>query len=87
ALSGGERQRVALARALLFDAPLLLLDEPTAHLDDARAASVMSDLTALAAEGHAVIVATHDARVLAHPELAKHAHPFDMADGKLSAVS
>jgi len=80
-LSGGERQRVALARALLFDAPLLLLDEPTAHLDDARAASVMSDLAALAAEGRAVIVATHDARVLQH---AKDARTFDMSDGRLA---
>jgi putative ABC transport system ATP-binding protein len=84
ALSGGERQRVALARALLFDAPLLLLDEPTAHLDDDRASSVMKDLAALAGEGRAVIVATHDARVLAH---AKDARAFDMADGKLKIAA
>jgi putative ABC transport system ATP-binding protein len=83
-LSGGERQRVALARALLFDAPLLLLDEPTAHLDDERAGSVMKDLAALAAEGRAVIVATHDARVLAS---AKDARAFDMTDGKLEPAS
>jgi putative ABC transport system ATP-binding protein len=84
ALSGGERQRVALARALLFDAPLLLLDEPTAHLDDERATSVMNDLAAIAAEGRAVIVATHDARVLAG---AKDARAFDMNDGKLEIAS
>jgi ABC-type lipoprotein export system ATPase subunit len=83
-LSGGERQRVALARALLFDAPLLLLDEPTAHLDDERAGSVMKDLAALAAEGRAVIVATHDARVLAS---AKDARAFDMTDGKLEPAT
>lgn len=80
ALSGGERQRVALARALLFDAPLLLLDEPTAHLDEERAKSIMSDLAALASEGRAVVIATHDARVL---DTAKNAAHFEMTDGKL----
>ncbi|MBS2016540.1 MAG: ATP-binding cassette domain-containing protein [Deltaproteobacteria bacterium] len=62
-LSGGERQRVALARALLNDPPLLVLDEPTAHLDDERAHSIASELAAIAAEGRAILVATHDPRL------------------------
>jgi putative ABC transport system ATP-binding protein len=63
ALSGGERQRVALARALVRDPPLVLLDEPTAHLDDERARSVAEILADLAAEGRALVVASHDSRI------------------------
>jgi len=62
-LSGGERQRVALARAMIFDAPLLVLDEPTAHVDDARAHAIATELALLASKGRSVLVATHDARL------------------------
>ena len=59
-LSGGERQLVQLARALAQDAPLLLLDEPTAHLDLAHRALVLGCLRELAREGRAVLVVSHD---------------------------
>jgi putative ABC transport system ATP-binding protein len=63
ALSGGERQRVALARARIASPEVLLLDEPTAHLDTVRALAFMVDLARLCEEGAAVLVASHDARV------------------------
>jgi putative ABC transport system ATP-binding protein len=62
-LSGGERQRVALARARIGGPAVLLLDEPTAHLDTARAQGLMVDLARLCDQGAAVLVASHDARV------------------------
>ncbi len=59
-LSGGQAQRVAIARAFLKNAPLLLLDEPTAHLDPATESEVLDSLRRLAL-GRTVILATHSA--------------------------
>jgi ATP-binding cassette subfamily C protein CydCD len=59
-LSGGERQRLAVARALLGRSQLLLLDEPTAHLDAPTAAAMMSDLRA-ATRDRIVVLVTHRA--------------------------
>jgi ABC-type polar amino acid transport system ATPase subunit len=59
-LSGGEAQRVAIARALAMDPPVLLLDEPTASLDPARRAELGQILQALAADGRALVVTSHD---------------------------
>jgi len=59
-LSGGERQLVQLARALAQETELLLLDEPTAHLDLAHRALVLRCLRELAREGRAVLVVSHD---------------------------
>jgi ATP-binding cassette, subfamily C, bacterial CydC len=59
ALSGGERQRLALARALLADPDVLILDEPTAHLDPDARHALVADLLA-AAHGRTTLLITHD---------------------------
>ncbi|MFQ3588039.1 MAG: ABC transporter ATP-binding protein [Fimbriimonadaceae bacterium] len=59
-LSGGERQRVLIARALAQQASVLLLDEPTAHLDVRHQIGIIRLLRRLAAEGKCVVAAVHD---------------------------
>jgi len=79
-LSGGQAQRVAIARAFVRNAPLLLLDEPTAHLDPATEADVLDSLRRLAL-GRTVILASHSAA----------AHAFggrllELSDGRVRAI-
>jgi putative ABC transport system ATP-binding protein len=64
-LSGGQQQRVAIARALAADPPVILADEPTAHLDHLQVDGVLELLRATATEGRIVVVATHDDRLTA----------------------
>jgi len=64
-LSGGERQRVLLARALAQDSPILLLDEPTAHLDIAHQVSTLRLMAELNGEGRTVVAILHDLNLAA----------------------
>jgi ABC-type Mn2+/Zn2+ transport system ATPase subunit len=59
-LSGGQRQRVLVARALVQETRVLLLDEPFTGMDEPSAGRLMALLDRLAAEGRAVLIATHD---------------------------
>lgn len=80
-LSAGEKQRVMLARTLAQDAPALLLDEPTSHLDPHHALSTTRLLRALAAEGRTVLCVLHD------PNLAARAADrlVFLVDGEIAA--
>jgi putative ABC transport system ATP-binding protein len=81
-LSMGEQQRVAVARAVLCTPRLLVADEPTAHQDERHADQVMSVLAHVASEGGAVLVATHDDRLLASVDRVIH-----VLDGRLVTPS
>lgn len=63
-LSGGQRQRLALARTLLADAPVVVFDEPTEHVDEATAITLTADLLAATA-GTTVVMITHRPELIA----------------------
>ncbi len=70
-LSGGQRQRLSLARVLLADFPVLVLDEPTEHLDEQTAEELTRDLLA-ATEGRTVLLITHRTAGLAQMDEVVH---------------
>jgi len=77
-LSGGQQQRVSIARALMNGGDVILADEPTGALDSVSGAEVMTILRELHAEGHTVILVTHD------PKVADHAQRIiEIADGEI----
>ena len=67
-LSVGQRQRLSLTRALMSDAPLVVLDEPTAHLDAASEAHVLEGVEMLRSQGRTVVVVAHRAALLARAD-------------------
>ncbi len=66
-LSGGERQRVALSALLAQEAPLLLLDEPAAHLDPKEQHAIYGLVAELARDGRGVLLVTHDLNLVVPP--------------------
>lgn len=64
-LSGGEKQRVALARARVVNADILLLDEPTANLDEEARGQVADLIRQMCDNNHCVVMATHDPELMA----------------------
>ncbi len=67
-LSGGQQQRVSIARALMNGGEIILADEPTGALDSHSGEEVLSVLRELHAEGHTIILVTHDPKVAAYAE-------------------
>jgi putative ABC transport system ATP-binding protein len=63
-LSGGQQQRVAIARALALDPPMILADEPTAHLDYLQVEDILRLLREMAADDRVVVISTHDQRMM-----------------------
>ncbi|MEW6426541.1 MAG: ABC transporter ATP-binding protein [Thermodesulfobacteriota bacterium] len=79
-ISGGELQRVAICRALINEPPIILADEPTAHLDSRLSVEFMSIMESLQRQGKTIIITSHDALVSGHAAINRI---IDMKDGRL----
>jgi macrolide transport system ATP-binding/permease protein len=81
-LSGGQQQRVSIARALMNGGQIILADEPTGALDSHSGKEVMRLLKELSAQGHTIILITHDAEVAHHAQ-----RLIELRDGEVIADS
>ncbi len=82
-ISGGELQRVAIARALINDPPLILADEPTAHLDSRLSEEFMHFMKDLKSAGKTIIITSHDPLVTEHADVDR---VIDIKDGRIDVA-
>ncbi|MEE4451171.1 MacB family efflux pump subunit [Novosphingobium resinovorum] len=85
-LSGGQQQRVSIARALMNGGEVIFADEPTGALDSASGVEVMAILGELHAEGHTVIIVTHDMKVAEHAERIIEIRDGEIIDDRRTAA-
>jgi len=86
-LSGGEQQRVCIARALINDPNIILADEPTGNLDAANEEIVLRELRNLHAQGHTIIMVTHDPVVARMADRKLELHHGKIASQEIFALS
>lgn len=79
-ISGGEMQRTAIARALIMNPPIILADEPTAHLDSSLRMQFMDFMAALKRDGKTIVITSHDPEIASHPVIDR---VLQMKDGQL----
>ncbi len=79
-ISGGELQRVAIARALINDPPIILADEPTAHLDTKLSLLFMQFMADLKDSGKTIVITSHDPLVAEHEAVD---HLIHIKDGQV----
>lgn len=79
-ISGGELQRVAIARALINNPPIILADEPTAHLDSKLCGDFMNIIAGLKEMGKTIIITSHDPLITEHPAIEQI---IDVKDGRI----
>src|SRR5256714_4783798 len=86
-LSGGEQQRVCIARALINNPNIILADEPTGNLDAANQEIVLRELRDLHAQGHTIIMVTHDPVVARLADRKLELHHGKIASQEIFALS
>jgi putative ABC transport system ATP-binding protein len=82
-LSGGEAQRVAIARAMINNPPVIIADEPTAHLDSKLSKEFMGIVDLLKSEGKTILIASHDPLIY---ESAAVDRIVDLRDGRVDGA-